>query len=481
MNSKPPIISVLICTFNRSQILQRAIQSVLTQTFTDLELIIIDDCSTDGTHEIIRKLNDHRVRYFRNDINVGSIKGDRAHIQRFVYELMRGKYFIYLCDDDYWINPNLLKEHLDGFKKYENVAMVIGGQLSHFISTCSDFSLLPPQDISPASLNTNGCFSWHNDKLAYVMPNNSIIEVKPVNSKIINNLLETQKNNQQFTIKNNIPVFSMTNEDLSAFILKPQQQAIHNVLPDLDNLPKISYKHLHKVPIPRTVFIKNLYEKKFMTSKEFLKVFSDDPANHNIIVGATLYSREHFILSGAMFSDNGSKWQAGYEFLMGPACTGNVVYLDKPCIVVEVRASNASFQGTQLDHYLDCLMSIRAAFKIPMQQPNHYFHKHTMQKAKKNVIRNITRSFLSNSIRIKLDGSLSACNQKNMDEPVLFRHALKNYLKNKVWLTPKDLGYFCILQLPPWGILLLQNPKAFVFKQYQKIKNLLHSQSISIG
>ena len=64
-----PFFSIVLPTYNRASFLQRSISSVLSQTFTDFELIIIDDASTDNTKEIIDTFNDEKIRYFKNEKN----------------------------------------------------------------------------------------------------------------------------------------------------------------------------------------------------------------------------------------------------------------------------------------------------------------------------------------------------------------------------------------------------------------------------
>ena len=115
MTNPSPLVSVLITTYNRSGVLRRAINSVLMQDFRDFEIVVIDDCSSDDTTEVVASFHDPRIRYIRNETNVGSKLGDRAILRRFIYELMRGKYWVYLCDDDYWLYPDLLRRQVDAF------------------------------------------------------------------------------------------------------------------------------------------------------------------------------------------------------------------------------------------------------------------------------------------------------------------------------------------------------------------------------
>ena len=62
-----PKISVIIGTYNCKKFLKQAITSVLDQTFKDFEFIIIDDCSTDKTNQIIKSYNDPRIRIIENE------------------------------------------------------------------------------------------------------------------------------------------------------------------------------------------------------------------------------------------------------------------------------------------------------------------------------------------------------------------------------------------------------------------------------
>jgi glycosyltransferase involved in cell wall biosynthesis len=124
------LISVLIPTYNRASLLPFTIDSVLQQKNVNLELIIINDCSTDNTNDIIEQYDDSRIKYIKNIKNVGSIMGDREHFRRFVYELMQGDYFIYITDDDYWPDECFLEKCIKIFTQYSTLSHIVGSQLS---------------------------------------------------------------------------------------------------------------------------------------------------------------------------------------------------------------------------------------------------------------------------------------------------------------------------------------------------------------
>ena len=71
INKDNPTVSVIIPTYNRANLLIRSISSVLNQTYTDLELIIVDDGSTDITRDIVKNFDDERIRYISHEKNMG--------------------------------------------------------------------------------------------------------------------------------------------------------------------------------------------------------------------------------------------------------------------------------------------------------------------------------------------------------------------------------------------------------------------------
>ena len=75
METSTPLVSIITGYYNRKENLEQSIQSVLDQTYSNFEYIIFDDCSTDGTSELIAKFSDPRLRVVRHEKNMGFTKG----------------------------------------------------------------------------------------------------------------------------------------------------------------------------------------------------------------------------------------------------------------------------------------------------------------------------------------------------------------------------------------------------------------------
>ena len=115
-----PDISVIIPTFNRISLLKKAVSSVLTQTYKDFEIIIIDNYSSDGTLEYLEELKDNRINFYQIK-NEGII----AKSRNFGISKSLGEYIAFLDDDDWWDKNKLLESKLklnEGFDfVYHNV------------------------------------------------------------------------------------------------------------------------------------------------------------------------------------------------------------------------------------------------------------------------------------------------------------------------------------------------------------------------
>lgn len=358
-----PTVSILVTTFNRTDVLRRALRSVVQQTFKDFEVIVIDDASSQDTESVIRKINDPRIRLIRNKVNVGQLRGDRAHIKRFVDDLCNGQYFVYLCDDDYWLQNDLLERQVRAFELYPGVAFVQGGQLSNMMRKNDD-----AQELACCEQDLRNIFDFEAKK---------------------------PKSNQFYFHT------SLKNHEYS------------------------------------------LFSTWYLTSKQYLQEFCEEPTSKNIIVGATLYNLKIFKKSGTFRSSHGSKWQAGYELLIGPAIFGDVIYINEPCIMVEVKETNASFQRTQVDHYQDSVISAVLAFQKGLRDFDCPIPAPELRRLRSKAILNLGRIYITNSVHTMTTGELGMCSSENLSRLVSPIHHIRNSIRFRIlhFLKWKD---FCL-------------------------------------
>lgn len=104
MKKYNPLITVYIPTYNRVELLQRAVNSVLSQTYQNLEIIIVDDCSTDATHDYLKEIasKESRIRYFLKEKNSGACVSRNIAIKN-----ANGVFITGLDDDDYFRSDRL--------------------------------------------------------------------------------------------------------------------------------------------------------------------------------------------------------------------------------------------------------------------------------------------------------------------------------------------------------------------------------------
>lgn len=102
-----PKISVIIPTYNRKELLPRAIVSVFNQTFRDFEIIVVDDASSDGTMDVLRRFHDARLHYIRQKEN----RGHAAAVNKGI-KASKGEFIAQLDDDDEYL-PEKLQRQLE--------------------------------------------------------------------------------------------------------------------------------------------------------------------------------------------------------------------------------------------------------------------------------------------------------------------------------------------------------------------------------
>lgn len=99
------LVSIIMPSYNTAQYIRESIQSVLNQTYQNWELIIVDDCSTDNTDEIVTSIKDERIKYYHNDKNRGAaISRNRALREA------KGRWIAFLDSDDLWMPEKLEKQ-----------------------------------------------------------------------------------------------------------------------------------------------------------------------------------------------------------------------------------------------------------------------------------------------------------------------------------------------------------------------------------
>lgn len=106
------LVSVIMPSWNTSNFIAESIQSVIDQTYENWELIIVDDCSTDNTDDVVAKFTDKRIRYFKNEKNSGAALSRNRALRE-----ARGEWIAFLDSDDLW-NPDKLEHQISFMNKH---------------------------------------------------------------------------------------------------------------------------------------------------------------------------------------------------------------------------------------------------------------------------------------------------------------------------------------------------------------------------
>lgn len=105
------LVSIIMPSYNTGKYIVESIESVLRQTYSNWELIIVDDCSTDNTDEVVASyLNDSRIKYLKNEKNSGA-----AVSRNYALREAKGKWIAFLDSDDLWL-PDKLKKQIQFMK-----------------------------------------------------------------------------------------------------------------------------------------------------------------------------------------------------------------------------------------------------------------------------------------------------------------------------------------------------------------------------
>lgn len=132
-----PAISVLMPCYNSEQYIREAIDSILSQTFSDFEFIIINDGSTDHSEDIISSYNDPRIIYKKNDKNIGLVKTLNKGIN-----IAKGRYIVRMDSDDISLPSRFQK--LFSFMENNTEIGICGSWIEHFPNKKVDKNPLTP-------------------------------------------------------------------------------------------------------------------------------------------------------------------------------------------------------------------------------------------------------------------------------------------------------------------------------------------------
>ena len=136
-----PLISVLLSVYNDDKNIKKSIDSILSQSYKNIELLIIDDCSTDKTYEIINEIKDSRVRIFRNKDNKGLTKSLNILIKE-----SKGQILARQDSDDVSL-PNRLEIQYSELQKSQLDACTTRAQIKNSKRSIPRFSHLLPLSI----------------------------------------------------------------------------------------------------------------------------------------------------------------------------------------------------------------------------------------------------------------------------------------------------------------------------------------------
>ena len=121
MNQKSPhFVTICLPTYNAGRTVKKTITSILNQTYQNLEIIIVDNASTDNTLEIVHENYDNRMRIFRNETNIGAENNWKSH--DYLRE-SKGEYIAIFHADDIYCS-DIIENEVSYFQKYPDIGAV---------------------------------------------------------------------------------------------------------------------------------------------------------------------------------------------------------------------------------------------------------------------------------------------------------------------------------------------------------------------
>lgn len=121
-NTCNTFVTIAIPTYNRAgSFLKETLQSAVSQTYQNIEIIVSDNCSVDHTEAVVNSFHDNRIQYYKQKENIGFLAN-----WNFCLEKAKGEYFIFLLDDDL-IDPEFVECCMAAARGYSNVGLILTG------------------------------------------------------------------------------------------------------------------------------------------------------------------------------------------------------------------------------------------------------------------------------------------------------------------------------------------------------------------
>jgi glycosyltransferase involved in cell wall biosynthesis len=114
-----PLVSVVVPCYKFGHLLPECVSSILAQTYQNFEVLIMDNCSPDNTPEVAQSFGDPRLRYIRNESNIGHLRNFNKGIT-----MSRGKYVLLVHADDFLVNSRLLERFVGVMERNPQVGYV---------------------------------------------------------------------------------------------------------------------------------------------------------------------------------------------------------------------------------------------------------------------------------------------------------------------------------------------------------------------
>lgn len=181
------LISVIITTYNRSDLLKRAIESILLQSYENIEIIVVDDNSTDDTKSVLVEYDSYipvPFSYLINSNNQGPSVNRKKGL-----EMAHGDLVIFMDDDDFYCNINAFKSAIGYFQQYKNLSFVSGNTfIEEYLSEELTFKKMNVSGyISGKKYFTNLMIGWDKPKSTFstIFKRKACIKLKHIRWKCL--------------------------------------------------------------------------------------------------------------------------------------------------------------------------------------------------------------------------------------------------------------------------------------------------------